>query len=314
MTGFVVVLVLLILWLAAEMKTSRPDGTWLKNTPKFRQMMFHLMPTANVSYVLFDSEIDAEKLLDYLDDARERFDVDLTHAIVAAYAIGFMEVPKMNRFVAGRRLYQRNGVYVTFSMKRKQMDKKAGVALQKMQCFEHETFREFTERVNDRINYQRTGEKTYTDKELDLFTSLPRPALALAMKTAKALNYFNLLPKSFIDNDDMFTSGVCANLGSLKMGAGYHHLYEWGTCPLFMMVGQVEERAVVENGEVVIKKILPLRYTYDERIDDGLNARFGIDAVKRVLGNPRTYLGCLRDDGSDARPMLPEKADETLSE
>lgn len=305
MIGFVIVLILLVLWIAAEMKTSRPDGTWISDTPKFRQMMLHLMPTANVSYVLFDSAVEVDELLEYLDKAKERFDVDLTHAAVAAYAMAFMEVPKMNQFIAGRRLYKRNGVYVTFSMKRKQMDKKSGVALQKLQCFEHETFREFADRVNEAINYQRTGEKTYTDKELDIFTSLPRPALAIAMSVAKWLNYYNLLPKNFIDNDDMFTSAVCANLGSLKMGAGYHHLYEWGTCSLFMMLGQVEERAVVKDGKVVIKKILPVRFTYDERIDDGLNARFGIEAMKRALENPYTYLGCLKDDESDARPMLP---------
>jgi hypothetical protein len=307
MAEFIVVLILLALWFAAEMKTSRPDGTWLKDTPKFRQMMFHLMPTANVSYVLFDSYVEVDDLLEYLEKAREKFDVDLTHCAVAAYAIGFMEVPKMNRFVAGRRLYQRNGVHITFSMKRKQLDRKSDVVLQKLQCFEHETFREFTERVNESINYQRSGEETYTDKELDLFTSMPRPLLAITMKAAKLLNYYNLLPASFIENDDMFTSGVLANLGSLKMGAGYHHLYEWGTCPLFMMLGQVEETPVVRDGEITTRKILPIRYNYDERIDDGLNARFGIESVKRALENPYEYFGCLEDDGSDARPMLPEE-------
>jgi hypothetical protein len=307
MAEFIVVLILLALWFAAEMKTSRPDGTWLKDTPKFRQMMFHLMPTANVSYVLFDSYVEVDDLLEYLEKAREKFDVDLTHCAVAAYAIGFMEVPKMNRFVAGRRLYQRNGVHITFSMKRKQLDRKSDVVLQKLQCFEHETFREFTERVNESINYQRSGEETYTDKELDLFTSMPRPLLAITMKAAKLLNYYNLLPESFIENDDMFTSGVLANLGSLKMGAGYHHLYEWGTCPLFMMLGQVEEQPVVRDGEITTRKILPIRYNYDERIDDGLNARFGIESVKRALENPYKYFGCLEDDGSDARPMLPEE-------
>ncbi len=49
--------------------------------------------------------------------------------------------------------------------------------------------------------------------------------------------------------------------------------------------------------------MLHIRFTYDERIDDGLNARFGIESVRRVLANPARYFGCIRDDGSDAFPL-----------
>ncbi len=106
----------------------------------------------------------------------------------------------------------------------------------------------------------------------------------------------------------MYTSAFIANLGSLGMPAGYHHLYEWGTSSLFVMVGRIEERAVVENGQVVIRKILPTRYSYDERIDDGLSAAYGMQTLKRVLENPARELGCLADDGSDAHPMWPREA------
>ena len=88
------------------------------------------------------------------------------------------------------------------------------------------------------------------------------------------------------------------------MGAGYHHLFEWGTSPLFLMVGRIEERAVVKNGQIVIQKTLPLRFSYDERIDDGLSARFGIDGVNEVLSDPFKYLGCVPESGDDAPPLM----------
>ena len=86
--------------------------------------------------------------------------------------------------------------------------------------------------------------------------------------------------------DAFYTTVFIANLGSVGMGPGYHHLFEWGTSPLFLMVGRIEERAVVRDGQIVVEKVLPMRYSYDERIDDGLTARFGIDGVNTVLSDP----------------------------
>lgn len=45
-------------------------------------------------------------------------------------------------------------------------------------------------------------------------------------------------------------------------------------------LGSIEEKAVVENGKIVIKKILPLSFTYDHRIIDGAEAsRFMVDLL-----------------------------------
>lgn len=300
-----VVIVLFVLWIAINMKTSRADGTLIRATHKYRKMMPFLMRGRNESVVYFDSYINAEPVLAYIEKARPHFHIDLTHCVVAAGAIGFHENPKMNRFVAGRRLYQRNGVHVTFSMKREKLNREAKVVISKLESPPNECFRDFAERMGGTIAVERSDAKTYVDKELDILMLLPRPVLRCFLAIARSLDYWGMLPKSFIDGDAMFTSIVIANLGSLNMGAGYHHLYEWGTASLFAMVGKIEEKAVVENGEIVIRKMLHIRYSYDERIDDGLNARFGIDAVARVLGDPETYLGCIKEDGSDRRPFLP---------
>lgn len=290
-------------------KGDRPDGTLIDGVPPYRRLMAHIMPTRNESVVYFDTYARADELVRYLKLANERFPADITHALVAAGAIGLSENPKMNRFVAGRRLYQRNGSFITFSMKRQKLGREAKLAAVKMEMRGGETFRDLCERVNENVTVERSGKKTAADKEFDLFDKLPRVALDAAVNAFKAFDYLNVLPRFFIDSDSMYTSMFVANLGSLNMGAGFHHLYEWGTCPLFMMAGKLEERAIVENGEVVVRTVLPIRWSFDERVDDGLNARFGIDSCNRALENPFEYFGCLQDDGSDAvplsRPVLP---------
>ncbi|MFO0749308.1 MAG: 2-oxo acid dehydrogenase subunit E2 [Myxococcota bacterium] len=281
----------------------RVDGTLIPNLHPYRRLMAHIMPTRNESVVYFDTFARTAKLMQYLADVNQRFHVDITHCLVAAGAIGLAENPKMNRFVAGRRLYERNGRYVTFSMKRQKLGREAKLSAVKLEMPAGETFRSLCDRMNAHVEVERSDTKTAADKEFDLFNRLPRSVLDVAVSAFKQLDHWNLLPRDFIQGDGMYTSMFIANLGSLGMSAGYHHLYEWGNCPLFMMVGQIEKRPLVVGDHVVPTDVMPIRYSYDERIDDGLNARFGIDAVNKALENPYEYFGCLKDDGSDARPL-----------
>lgn len=282
---------LVLVWLLLEWKTSRSDGTLLKVHP-YRTMMTYIMPTRNESVVYFDSYVRADRLLAFVRETRESFHCDITHCVVAAcaQALHTPEGSRMNRFAVGRRLYQRNGVWVSFSMKRKKLDREAKLAVVKEQSREGEGFAALCARINDKIGVERSDKRTYADKEFDLFLKLPRPILDRAFRFFKWLDYHNCLPASFIENDVMFTSVFIANLGSLNMAAGYHHLYEWGTCPLFVMVGRIEARPVVEDGEVVVREMMHLRYSYDERIDDGLSARFALERVQAILESPRDYL------------------------
>ena len=289
-------------WGALHLKSSRPDGQLLRVHP-YRRILSFLEPRRNEAVVYFDDYIDVEALEAYLPKARARFPCDITPCVVAAIAIGLATAPKMNRFTAGYRLYERRGRFITFSMKRKRLDKEAKVSAVKLEVKDGMTFRDLCEAVASKVSVERSEAKTYQDKELALLDALPRPILYGAMGLVRTLDYYNLLPAAFIANDPLYTSVFYANLGSLGMGAGYHHLYEYGTCPLFLMSGEIKEMPVVRDGQVVARRMLHVRFSYDERIDDGLNARFGIDAMRRVLEHPERYLGCLAEDGSDARPL-----------
>jgi len=267
--------------------------------------MQYIMPTRNESVVYFDLAVDATKFNAWLEKVKVTCGSGITHATVAAVAIAMRSNPAMNRFVVGRRLYQRNGVHITFSMLRIRLDREAKIGTVKKEFLDGETFKQWCDRINGGIKEERSGKKTSGDKELDLFNLLPRPLLMAAAKAISLANHYNVLPGFFIKDDPMHTSMFVANLGSLNMGAGYHHLYEYGTCSLFGMFGKIEPTPVVENGEVVVRPRLNMRFSFDERIDHGLGAHLGMLALARVLGDPERFLGCTQADGSDAKPMWP---------
>jgi hypothetical protein len=288
--------VLFVLWLLVELRTSRPDGDLLPLAP-FRRMMYYIMPTRTESLVYFDAFVDAERLEAFIE-ARKESGANMTHAAVAAAGMALSGTPRMNRFVSGKRLYQRKKRFLTFSMKRKRLDREAGLSTVKLEFLDGETFPAWCKRVNDSIGVERSGKRTRADKEYDLFNLLPRPVLGFAARLLARLDHYGLVPGFFIADDPLYTSIFVANLGSVGMGPGYHHLFEYGNCPLFIMVGKVEPKAVVVDGQVVARRMMHIRFTYDERIDDGLNARFGIDRVVKVLSEPDRFL-------SDDKAMWP---------
>lgn len=304
-------LYLVIVLLLLELRVHRPDGTLLDNLHPHRRLMQFVMPSRAESIVFFETKIRAERLEAYIERARQEFGGNVTHAAVAAVAVGLAKNPKLNRFTAGRRLYQRDGRWITFAAKRSRGDASAALGEVKIRVREGETFRQLCQRINDKINTQRSGKRTDEDEQFELFNSLPRFALRPLQALLRRLDYYNLLPGSFLVGDGMYTSCFLANLGSLDMDAAYHHLYEWGNCPLFMMVGAVREEPVVEDGELAVGRVLTVRWSYDERIADGLTARHGIDDVVAALEDPYRWLGCLDEDGGDAVPLdggPPERA------
>lgn len=298
--------VVVVLYLLAELKTSRPDGTLIQVHP-YRRALSFIMPTRNESVFYYEDEIDAGPFLEYLDALKEsgRFEARLTHMIVAGLDRGIYKYPTLNRFIAGQRLYQRKGRWFSFAVKRVKKNKQAKLASVKMEMNDGQTFEELCGRINKHIYRERSEEQTELDKELALLNLLPRPMFRYGYRLARILDYYNLLPASFIKGDAMFASVFMANLGTIDMNAGFHHLFEWGTNSIFVVVGQVVEKVVVVDGEMVIQKRLPLRFTMDERADDGMGAMLGTEVLKETLLNPREILGGLTDDYNP--PLTPAK-------
>ena len=90
--------VVLVLWLLASMKTSRPDGTLLKTHP-YRRPMFYIMPTRSESVVFFERKIDATALQAFVTKSRTELDANLTAVQVSSFTT--TEVAPTYSYTAG---------------------------------------------------------------------------------------------------------------------------------------------------------------------------------------------------------------------
>src|SRR5207249_5104756 len=102
---------------------SRPDATPVPSVHPVRRIMPFLMPTKNGAFVLFEQQVavaPARQLLATVNAERppERA-VTLFHLVLRSIGLAIAEFPRLNRFVAGSRLYERRGIWLSFSGKQR---------------------------------------------------------------------------------------------------------------------------------------------------------------------------------------------------
>ena len=263
---------------------SRPDADLVTDVPPTRRIMPFIMPTRNQSLVFFDMDIDANAVdADVARFRQQGLPASIMHLVAIAATRILAERPRMNRFVAGGRHWQRRGIWISFSGKKRKDDGGATVVVKRLldPAMSDEAI---IKALDSGVQEVRSEHKNRTDKELDLFLALPTFMLAWLVGVVGFLDRVGLLPKFYIDGDPLFASMFIANLGSVGMDAAQHHLYEYGNIPLFCVIGKKRHAFDVDDrGFVVAREVYPLRFTFDERIEDGLYCLTCLSRLKQLL-------------------------------
>jgi hypothetical protein len=269
----------------------RPDGDLVRGVPAVRRIMPYLMRGRNESAVLHDSVYDIGAARVWLK-AYNRSHVQratLFHLLAYACAGALHARPELNRFTAGGRLYQRRGVQLAFAAKVEMADD-APIATVKIDVPRDEPFQEFVTRITRAIDGARGGGRG-VDREVKLVMALPGPLVRFLVALVRLLDRWNLVPGWFLRDDPMYSSLFLANLGSAGVSDAYHHLYEYGTNSIFGVMGAPGRMPFVEGNAVVVREALRVRWTFDERIQDGFYSARSLALVQRVLESPDRHLG-----------------------
>ena len=258
----------------------------------YRRMMTFLMRGRNESAVYFEQRLDLTRTLPWLAarNARAASRATLFHLILHGIASVLHERERLNRFTIGHRTYQRTGVFLSFAAK-KGMTDDAPLATIKRRFPPGEPFDALVGELTAEIGGARSGAESAMDKELAAALALPAFALGPALALLRRLYAWGLAPRILVDTDPLYTSVFVANLGSLKLEAAFHHLYEHGNCPLFAVIGQIAQVPVIgAGGGVTARPEVTIRYTFDERIEDGLYCARALELLKQRIEDPAAWL------------------------
>jgi hypothetical protein len=170
------------------------------------------------------------------------------------------------------------------------MSDEAPLATIKRRFDKEESFSALSAALSGDIKEARSDKPSALDKEMSILLRLPGFLLAVLIGALKRLYAWGLAPRSLVDTDPMYASAFVANLGSIGIDAAYHHLYEHGNCPLFMTIGRVNDTPIVVDGAVVVRPVLTLRFSYDERVEDGLYAARTLRLLAERIEQPASWI------------------------
>lgn len=265
----------------------RSDATLVKDIPTVRRFMPFISPRRNDSLVLYTQEVEAEAALrfveDYNEGKEEELKVTLFQLVLRSIALTMHQHPSVNRFVVGGRLWQRNELWMTFAAKQEFLPGSPLLTIKRL-FPEGEDLAAMVESNLEQVRSRRRGRQTTSDKEMNLASRLPPWATFLTVRALNFANRIGALPKKMIDDDPLYTSMFVANLGSVGLEAGYHHLWEYGTCSLFAVMGRLKER---HDGVVVFE----MQYSFDERMEDGFYGGLAMAKIKERLEDPERLRG-----------------------
>ncbi len=271
----------------------RPDGELIK-TSKFHELEFHIMPKRSESIIFYDTKVDLTNTMEFLkkyNKGREDKDkLTLFQIYLAAGARAVTLRPKINRFISGRRLWQRNQIVFSFVVKKEKTEEGEEV-LAVIEFDPYDTLDTVQKRVYEHIYEARHGENPQ-EKNIKLFGALPRFALKFIAWFLKWTDERNLRMYKITEDFPFWSTVFIAHLGSLGIDAVYHHTYELGTIGLFFTLGKIHKDAIVnqETAEIEIKTVMDLRISIDDRIASGSYTGPSMDLLKELIENPEPLI------------------------
>ena len=280
----------------------RRDGTLIRDMDALHLIMPYLYPNKTDNEAFISERIDLTPINEYIAkknaELTQRHDGMSQEELAASEPYKFFYIllsaivktvtlrPKMNRFIKGGRMYQRDTLSLAFVVK-KQFDDNAEEALAFIEFDENTTLNDVRIKLGEEIHACRGERGDNSTDQMELITKLPNWLLRFAMWIIRKLDYYGRVPNDLIKTDPNHSSVFITNLGSIGLKSGYHHLSNFGTNSVFVIIGEKKMSPFYdENGNVTMKETIDIGLTLDERIADGYYYSRTVKLLKHLLAHP----------------------------
>lgn len=264
------------------MSKDRRDGKYIKPVDGIHKIFPYICDKRCDSEVHIYKTLDITKLLVYIDKENKNIDdkrkqITVFHTIITMFSKILYIRPTLNRFIQGKRYYQRNNVSMAFVAKNKFSDE-AEERLIILDIKEDMNLKDISNDILNNVSKVRSEGTNNIDKLLNKVTVMPRWLLSIFIKIVKLLDFYGKTPKSLMDGDINYASVLLSNLGSIKCDAIYHHLNNYGTNSIIVTIGEIKRE---KN-----KSTITLGLTCDERIADGFYFAKSLKILDYLVDNP----------------------------
>jgi len=254
----------------------------------YNRLIPYIMETRNTSQNFIYDTIDMERVDAYIKRKQEDglTGLSLMHIIVAAYCRACSQRPALNRFIRGQKIYSRKKVEVSLVVK-KEMSIESPDTVIKVILDPASTIEDVYNAFNEKIEGYRKNPNSSFDKLAKVLNYIPGLLLRWTVRLLRLLDYFGLLPRALTKLSPFHGSLFITSMGSLGIPPIVHHLYDFGTVPVFIAFGSKErEFRVRADGSVYKHSYVDLTYNLDERICDGYYYASAMKVMRGAYKHP----------------------------
>ena len=271
----------------------RRDATLVRDLDSMHAFFPLMMPNRADNEAFIQELIDLTAIEAYLEKknaANPEHKYTLFHVILAALSRTVQMRPRMNRFLIGGKYYDRDNI--TFSLIAKKAFSDTGDESIVILKYDTDSEKPAVDVLHDKLcafvySMRTTDKVDNTTDILDTMAKAPQWLRQLMMDVLRSLDRHGRMPRDIAREDPYNSTVFISNLGSIKLNAGYHHLSNWGTNSVFVVVGEKHMQPFYgADGAVDVHPALSLGITLDERIGDGYYFSKTIRLLKKLLSEP----------------------------
>ena len=244
-----------------------------------------VMPTRTGATLFFHLPVEVSPTLRWLaSDAGSG--ASFFHVFCAAVLRTLAERPQLNRYVLDGTLYQRDRITLSFAVKKGYRDD-AELAVVKVELSPDDGLVEVCRKVDAAIAVGRGAARTTVEFEIAVLNRLPKTVVRGIVALANALDRRGLLPARMLADDPSHASAMVTNLGSIGLGASFHHLSDHGTSSMVVALGRVGAQPVVaDDGTLGVGDVADIKFAIDDRIVDGFYCARSLARFQHHLRHP----------------------------
>ncbi len=266
----------------------RGDGYLVKNIDPIIALMPYLMPTRNDAQVMMTYKIDYERMARYLaEKGRDGYRITFMELFIASYVRAISQLPELNRFIINKRTYTRKDIVCSFAVLQDTTDGSVKENVAKCKFDPHDTIFDVAARIKAAID--QTRKEDASNSTLKVAGLLKKPLIANTIVfLGRLLDRYGLLPRYLLDASPFHTGLFFSNNASIGLPPVYHHIYNFGTTSLFVVIGNVERVVELDAGGTPVRKhIMPAGVTADERVCAGMVYSKFLRQFQHFLHNPQ---------------------------
>ena len=264
-------------------------GRWLREPSIWRKISLNTWKEPDNATIYGVLDIEAGPLMTWLQKRTEEsgIKVTMTHAVSRALAILMRKHPSTNVLVRGRKIWLRDKVDIFHQVAMPVPGNPgktdlSGVTVRNVDTLRVEGIAQVLRAQAEKVRKKEDGEMARTRNTMFM---LPEFLLKTVLAIIGWLTYDLNLVLPTVPRDP-FGGAMVTAVGMFGIKTAFAPIVTFSKAPIVLLIGEIEDRVVAREGQVVIRKMCTITAAMDHRVLDGFVGGLLASGMQKILENP----------------------------